>query len=151
MYRPDCNAEGGCHAIGCETAARGIAGGTIYQHGARNHTIIIITTWSHDVSSFYKLFACGSLPWLPWGALIKSQILFVSHDRVDKSSLACVRTWERTVTPISPWGRDWKCTFPGKYAFSTPSIVSDGYSTGNAPPSGNNDMYRRFSWKRSTR
>ena len=59
----------------------------------QTHAIIIITTWSHDVSSFYKVFACGSVP---WGALIQSQILFVSHDGVDRSSVACARTWERT-------------------------------------------------------
>ena len=28
-----------------------------------------------------------------------------------------------TATPISPKGRYWKCTFPGKYGFSTPSKV----------------------------
>ena len=158
VYRPDCNAEGGCHA----NSARAKRGRywlwqppEALQEGRytsvapeQNHAIIIITTWSHNVSSFYKLFACGSVP---WGALVQSQILFVislSHDRVDRSSLACARTWERTrtnnghhvmrssnqreafliapattATPISPKGRYWKCTFPGKYGFSTPSKV----------------------------
>ena len=125
------------------TAARGITGWTISSVAPEhNHAFIIITTWSHDVSSFHKLFACGSLP---WGALIQSQILFVSHDRVNRSALACARTWERTppnnghhvmrssnereaflialattVTPISPWGRYWECTFLGKYALQRP-------------------------------
>ena len=42
-----------------------------------------IATWSHNASWFYKLFACGSVS---WGALIYFQLLFVSHDRVDRSS-----------------------------------------------------------------
>ena len=29
-----------------------------------------------------------------------------------------------TATSISPWDRYWKCTFLGKYTFSTPSIVT---------------------------
>ena len=60
----------------------------------QNHAIIIITIWSHDVSSFCKPFMYSSVS---CGALIQSQILFVSPDRVDRSSLACARTWERTL------------------------------------------------------
>ena len=103
VYRPDCNAEGGCHA----NSARAKRGRywlwqppEALQEGRytsvapeQNHAIIIITTWSDNALSFYKLFACGSVP---CGALIVSQMLFVSHDRVDRSSLACARTWERT-------------------------------------------------------
>ena len=77
VYRPDCNAEGGCHA----NSARAKRGRywlwqppEALQEGRytsvapeQNHAIIIITTWSHNVSSFYKLFACGSVP---WGALV---------------------------------------------------------------------------------
>ena len=77
VYRPDCNAEGGCHA----NSARAKRGRywlwqppEALQEGRytsvapeQNHAIIIITTWSHNVSSFYKLFACGAVP---WGALV---------------------------------------------------------------------------------
>ena len=77
VYRPDCNAEGGCHA----NSARAKRGRywlwqppEALQEGRytsvapeQNHAISIITTWSHNVLSFYKLFACGSVP---CGALI---------------------------------------------------------------------------------
>ena len=69
VYRPDCNAEGGCHA----NSARAKRGRywlwqppEALQEGRytsvvpeQNNAIIIITTWSHNVSSFYKLFVCG--------------------------------------------------------------------------------------------
>ena len=72
VYRPDCNAEGGCHAsLGRywlwqppEALQEGRYTSVAPE---QNHAIIIITTWSHNVSSFYKLFACGSVP---WGALV---------------------------------------------------------------------------------
>ena len=48
-----------------------------------------------------------------------------------------------TATPISPYGRYWKCTFHGKYAFSTPSIVTAILQVmpPPTPPSGNNVYY----------
>ena len=62
VYRPDCNAEDGCHP----NSARATRGRywlwqppEALQEGwytsvapEQNHAIIIITTWSHDVSSF---------------------------------------------------------------------------------------------------
>ena len=77
VYRPDCNAEGGCHA---NSALASLGRYWLWQppealqegrytsvSPEKIHAIIIITTWSHDVSLFYKLFARGPVP---WGALI---------------------------------------------------------------------------------
>ena len=72
VYRPDCNAEGGCHANSAR-AKRGRywlwqppealqEGRNTSVAPEQNHAIIIITTWSHNVSSFYRLFARGSVP-----------------------------------------------------------------------------------------
>ena len=77
VYRPDCNAEGGCHANSARTK-RGrywlVYRPEALQEGRynsvtpeQNHAIIIITPWSHDVSLLYKLFVRGSVP---RGALI---------------------------------------------------------------------------------
>ena len=73
VYRPDCNAEGGCHANSARAKRRRYwlwQPPEALQEGRytsvapeQNHAIIIITTWSHDVSSFYKLFVCGPVPW----------------------------------------------------------------------------------------
>ena len=72
VYRPDCNTEGGCHAKRGrywlwqppEALQEGRYTSVLPE---QNHAIIIITTWSPNVSSFYKLFVRGSVP---WGALI---------------------------------------------------------------------------------
>ena len=72
VYPPDCNAEGGCHA---NSALASLGRYWLWQPPEalqegrntsvapeQNHAIIIITTWSHNVSLFYRLFARGSVP-----------------------------------------------------------------------------------------
>ena len=67
VYRPDCNAEGGCHGNSYwlwqppEALQEGRYTSVAPE---QNHAIFIITTWSHNVSSSYKLFVCGSVPWV---------------------------------------------------------------------------------------
>ena len=131
------------------TAARGIAGGTIYQRGGRTKSRYY--HYYHLISRCIVVLKAFCVRFSPVRAVNSTKILFESHDDIDRSSLACARTWERTpsnnghhvmrssnqreafiiapattatATSISPWGRYWKCTFAGKYAFSTPSIVT---------------------------
>ena len=54
VYRPDCNAEGGCHALQ--------EGRYISVAPEHNHAINVITTWSHNVSSFYTFFCVQFTP-----------------------------------------------------------------------------------------
>ena len=106
----------------------------------KNHVIIIITTWSHNVSSFYKLFPRGP---------VRGIDLFpdtVCKLRSCRQILSRLRVDLRENPTKQYHSDDNIATRPilKMYILRQMRIFnalnSDGYSTGNAPPSGNNEQ-----------
>ena len=130
------------------TAARGISGGTIYQRGARTksryyHYYHLISRCIIVLLSFCVLFSpVRSVNLIPgtvctsrWCRQILSRLRADLREKTPPNNghhVMCSSNQREafliapatTATPISPWDRYWKCTFSGKYAFSTPSIVT---------------------------
>ena len=162
VYRPDCNAEGGCHTNSLAvTAARGIAGGTIYQRGARTksryyhyyHLIsrCIIVLWAFCVRfspvrgvNLILDTVCKSR----WCRQILSRLRadlrenptkqWASRDALIQSAGSISNSARYQSDTNIALGPILKMYIPGQIRIFN-ALNSDDYSTGNAPPSGNNN------------
>ena len=144
-------------AIGCDSRPRHCKRDNIPAWRPNKITLLSLSPLDLTMHlRFISFFPCGSVP---WGTLIYSQLLFVSHDRVDRSSrlradlreslsktmgiqsAGSISNSTRCHSDASiALGPILKMYIPGQIRIFN-ALNSDGYSTGNAPPSGNNEGY----------
>ena len=174
VYRPDCNAEGGCHANSArpkqgrywlwqppEALQEGRYISVAPKH---NHAIIVITTWSHNVSSFYKFFCftpvrgVNLIPNTVWSCRrILSRLRadlrenttkqWGSRDALIQSTGSISDSARYHGDANIALGPILKMYIPGQIHIFN-ALNSDGYSTGNAPPSGNNSISDEASFRK---